>query len=128
VVIVHDAARPLAPLALFEAVVAEVAAGADGAVPGLPVTDTVKRVDGNLVIATVDRSSLVSVQTPQAFAAASLRAAHASGADDTDDAALVEATGGRVVVVPGDPVNTKLTTPHDLVLARAIVAGLAGRV
>ena len=128
VVIVHDAARPLAPLSLFEAVVTAVTAGADGAVPGVPVTDTVKRVDGNVVIATIDRSALVVVQTPQAFAASALRAAHASGADHTDDAALIEAAGGRVVVVPGDPVNAKLTTPHDLVLARAVVAGLAGHV
>jgi 2-C-methyl-D-erythritol 4-phosphate cytidylyltransferase len=127
VVIVHDAARPLAPVALFESVVAAVAAGADGAVPGMPVTDTVKRVRGGAVVATVDRSELVSVQTPQAFAASVLRAAHASGGDDTDDAALVEAAGGHVVVVPGDAVNVKLTTLHDLELARAVVAGLAGR-
>jgi 2-C-methyl-D-erythritol 4-phosphate cytidylyltransferase len=127
VVVVHDAARPLAPIALFEAVVAAVVAGADGAVPGLPVTDTVKQVEDAVVVATLDRTALVAVQTPQAFRASVLRAAHASGADDTDDAALVEATGGRVVVVPGDPVNAKLTTSHDLVLARAVVAGLAGR-
>jgi 2-C-methyl-D-erythritol 4-phosphate cytidylyltransferase len=127
IVIVHDAARPFAPVALFEAVVAAVRAGADGAVPGVPVTDTVKRVRDGAVVATVDRAELVTVQTPQAFAASVLRAAHASGSDDTDDAALVEAAGGRVVVVPGDAVNTKLTTPHDLELARADVARLAGR-
>jgi len=126
-VIVHDAARPFASVALFEAVVAAIAAGADGAVPGVPVTDTVKRVHGDAVVATLDRSELVTVQTPQAFAASILRAAHASGGDDTDDAALVEAAGGRVVVVPGDAVNAKLTTPHDLELARADVARLAGR-
>jgi 2-C-methyl-D-erythritol 4-phosphate cytidylyltransferase len=127
VVVVHDAARPLAPIALFESVVAAVTSGADGAVPGVPVTDTVKRVRDGAVVATLDRSELVTVQTPQAFAAPILRAAHASGGDDTDDAALVEAAGGRVVVVAGDAVNAKLTTPHDLVLARAVVAGLAGR-
>jgi 2-C-methyl-D-erythritol 4-phosphate cytidylyltransferase len=127
VIVVHDAARPLAPVSLFEAVVASVAAGADGAVPAIAVTDTVKRVDGDTVVATLDRSSLVRVQTPQAFRAAILRGAHAHGEDDTDDAALVEAVGGRVVIVPGDSVNSKLTTPHDLVLARAVVAGLAGR-
>ena len=126
VVVVHDAARPLAPIALFEAVVAAVAGGADGAVPGVPVADTVKRVRGGEVVATLDRSELVTVQTPQAFVASVLRAAHASGGDDTDDAALVEAAGAHVVVVPGDAVNAKLTTPHDLVLARAVVAGLAG--
>jgi 2-C-methyl-D-erythritol 4-phosphate cytidylyltransferase len=127
IVIVHDAARPFASVALFEAVVAAIVAGADGAVPGVPVTDTVKRVQGDAVVATLDRSELVTVQTPQAFAAAVLRAAHASGRDDTDDAALVEAAGGRVVVVPGDAANAKLTTPHDLELARADVARLAGR-
>jgi len=127
VVVVHDAARPLAPVALFESVVAAVAAGADGAVPGLPVTDTVKRVHAGAVVATLDRSELVTVQTPQAFVASILRAAHASGGDDTDDAALVEAAGGHVVVVPGDAVNAKLTSPHDLELARAGVARLAGR-
>jgi 2-C-methyl-D-erythritol 4-phosphate cytidylyltransferase len=127
VVVVHDAARPLAPVALFESVVAAVTAGADGAVPGVPVTDTVKRVRGDAVVATLDRSELVTVQTPQAFVASVLRAAHVSGGDDTDDAALVERAGGRVVVVPGDGMNAKLTTPHDLELARAVVAGLAGR-
>ena len=123
----HDAARPLAPVALFESVVAAVTAGADGAVPGLPVTDTVKRVHAGAVVATLDRSELVTVQTPQAFVASVLRAAHASGGDDTDDAALVEAAGGRVVVVPGDAVNAKLTTPHDLELARVGVARIASR-
>ena len=127
VVVVHDAARPLAPLALFESVVAAVTAGADGAVPGLPVTDTVKRVHAGAIVATLDRSELVTVQTPQAFVASILRAAHASGGDDTDDAALVEVAGGHVVVVPGDAVNAKLTTPHDLELACAGVARLAGR-
>ena len=127
VIVVHDAARPLAPVALFEAVVAAVIGGADGAVPALPVTDTVKQVRGDVVTATLERSSLVTVQTPQAFRAAALRDAHAAGGDETDDAALVERAGGRVVVVAGDAANTKLTTPHDLVLARAVVAGLAGR-
>ena len=127
VVIVHDAARPFAQVALFESVVAAVTAGADGAVPGVPVTDTVKRVRRGAVVATLDRSELVTVQTPQAFATSVLRAAHASGGDDTDDAALVEAAGGHVVVVAGDEANVKLTTPRDLELARAGVARLAGR-
>jgi 2-C-methyl-D-erythritol 4-phosphate cytidylyltransferase len=112
---VHDAARPFAAPALFEAVVAAVRAGADGAVPGIPVSDTIKRVVGGAVVATLDRDELVAVQTPQAFAAAALRRAHADGAAEaTDDAALVEATGGRVVVVPGDPANTKITLRADL--------------
>ncbi len=103
VVVVHDAARPLAPPALFEAVIEAVRAGADAAVPGLPISDTVKRVDGDHVVETIARDSLVTVQTPQAFRTDALRAAHTAGGEATDDAALVEAAGGRVVVVPGDP-------------------------
>lgn len=123
IVCVHDAARPLATAALFEAVVAAVRAGADGAVPALPVTDTVKVVDpSGAVVSTPDRSTLVTVQTPQAFAASVLRAAHASGAEGTDDAALVEQAGGRVVVVTGESWNHKITDPADLDRARALLA------
>lgn len=114
VIIVHDAARPLATGGLFEAVVQAVAGGADGAVPGLALTDTVKRVHGHRVISTLDRSELVTVQTPQAFEASALRRAHLAGVEATDDAALVEASGGLVVVVPGERRNRKLTTPDDL--------------
>jgi 2-C-methyl-D-erythritol 4-phosphate cytidylyltransferase len=123
VVLVHDAARPLAPGELFDAVLGAVAAGADAAVPGLPVRDTVKRVaaDGT-VLETLDRSALVVVQTPQAFRAAALRAAHADGGEASDDAALVEAAGGRVVVVPGAAAAAKVTEPGDL---PAIEAGLS---
>jgi 2-C-methyl-D-erythritol 4-phosphate cytidylyltransferase len=113
IVVVHDAARPAASPALFRSVVEAVRAGADGAVPGVPVVDTIKRVDGSLVVETPARDELVAVQTPQAFRAEVLRAAHASGADASDDAALVEAAGGRVVIVPGEPSNRKLTTPAD---------------
>jgi 2-C-methyl-D-erythritol 4-phosphate cytidylyltransferase len=122
VVLVHDAARPLAPPEVFDAVLAAVAGGADAAVPGLPVTDTVKRVapDGT-VLETLDRATLVVVQTPQAFRAAALRAAHAGGGEASDDAGLVEAAGGRVVVVPGAAAAAKVTEPGDL---PAIEAGL----
>ena len=119
IVCVHDAARPFASAALFERVVASVAAGADAAIPGLPLADTVKEVDADgVVVATPDRSRLVAVQTPQAFRAAVLRRAHAEGGEGTDDAALVEAVGGRVVVVAGEPANRKLTVPDDLAWAR----------
>ena len=123
VIVVHDAARPLADPALFERVVAAVRGGADGAVPGMPVADTIKRVDpsGGVVIETLDRPALRAVQTPQAFAAAILRRAHAGGADATDDAALVEAIGGRVVVVEGDPANLKVTGPDDLARAETLL-------
>jgi len=121
IVVVHDAARPLATAALFEAVVAAVRNGADGAVPGLAVTDTLKRVDDVRVTSTVDRVGLVTVQTPQAFRADALRDAHASDADATDDAALVEELGGSVVVVPGDPRNLKVTGPDDMMIAAALL-------
>jgi 2-C-methyl-D-erythritol 4-phosphate cytidylyltransferase len=121
-VCVHDAARPFATEQLFEAVLDAVRNGADGAVPGIAVADTIKVVapDG-LVLSTPDRSTLVAVQTPQAFRADVLRAAHASGAEGTDDAALVEQRGGRVVVVAGDTRNRKITHPEDLVWARSEV-------
>ena len=114
VVVVHDAARPAASAALFGAVIAAVRSGADGAVPALPLSDTVKRVHDGRVVETLDRTELVAVQTPQAFRASALRAAHATGGDATDDAALVESAGGTVVVVPGDPDNVKVTSRADL--------------
>jgi 2-C-methyl-D-erythritol 4-phosphate cytidylyltransferase len=122
VIIVHDAARPLASEQLFRAVVAAVRAGADGAVPGVPLPDTVKRVRAAVVVDTPPREELVAVQTPQAFRAAVLRAAHAGEPDATDDATLVERCGGRVVVVPGEPANVKITRPEDLRAAQAAVA------
>jgi 2-C-methyl-D-erythritol 4-phosphate cytidylyltransferase len=118
VVVVHDAARPMASAALFGAVVDAVTNGADGAVPGLAISDTVKRVTTQgattVVTETVARAELVTVQTPQAFRRDVLVRAHANAADATDDAALVEAQGGRVVVVPGEPQNVKITLPGDL--------------
>jgi len=120
IICVHDAARPFASEHLYREVIAQVVGGADGAVPGLPVTDTIKQVSSaNVVVATPDRSSLVAVQTPQAFRATTLREAHRLGADGTDDAALVERAGGRVVVVVGEEMNRKLTTPQDLEWARS---------
>lgn len=119
IICVHDAARPLASPGLFAAVVAAVRAGADAAVPGVPVTDTVKVVDADgVVTATPDRARLVAVQTPQAFRAGVLRAAHAGEPEGTDDAALVEAIGGRVLVVPGEADNRKITVPADVEWAR----------
>lgn len=123
IVVVHDGARPLATAALFRAVVAEVRDGADGAVPGLPVADTLKAVDHGSVVSTVPRTGLVAVQTPQAFRSDVLRAAHRDEPEATDDAALLELAGATVRVVPGDPRNLKVTTPADL----EVVAALAGR-
>ena len=122
IVVVHAAARPLASPLLFAAVVAAVENGAAGAVPGVPLTDTVKEVDGDTVTATLDRSRLVGVQTPQAFGARALRLAHEGEPEASDDAGLVEARGGRVAVIPGEPTNAKITTPADLAFARLLVA------
>src|SRR5260370_1169539 len=101
------------------------ASGVAPAVPAVAVTDTVKRVDGDRVLDTPPRDTLVAVQTPQAFRAATLRAAHADGGDATDDATLVEAAGGTVVTVPGDPWNLKVTTTTDLAVAAALLAAQA---
>jgi 2-C-methyl-D-erythritol 4-phosphate cytidylyltransferase len=120
IVVVHDAARPLASPALFHAVVDAVIAGADAAIPGLTLTDTIKRVsvsgEQTFVTETLERDELVAVQTPQAFRRELLVRAHASGADASDDAGLVEAIGARVVVVPGEAHNVKITRPQDLEL------------
>ncbi len=119
VVCVHDAARPFATRVLFDAVIGAVQQGADGAVPGVAVSDTIKQVDENdVVVVTPRRDRLVAVQTPQAFRASVLRAVHRQGTEATDDAALVERGGGTVVVVPGDPTNRKITHPDDLAWAR----------
>jgi 2-C-methyl-D-erythritol 4-phosphate cytidylyltransferase len=121
VIAVHDAARPLAGPDLWAAAIAAVRAGADAAIPTVPVTDTIKVVQGDGTLLTLDRATLCAVQTPQAFAAAALRRAHAGGDDATDDAALVEAQGGRVVRVPGHPRNLKVTHPQDLLVAAALL-------
>lgn len=122
-VLVHDAARCLTPAAQFSRVFDAVAAG-DGAgvVPALPVTDTVKRVDGDVVVETVDRAALVGVQTPQGFPLAALRRAYAaSSQSETDDAGVFQAAGGTVRFVPGDADAFKITTPWDLGRAESIV-------
>lgn len=125
VVLVHDAARALAPASLFSRLVGEVLAGHDAVVPGLPVTDTVKQVDADgLVVATPDRAALRAIQTPQAFRRRVLEDAHASGAAATDDAALVERAGGRVRVVDGDRLAFKITTPDDLAVAERHLSDL----
>jgi len=115
VVLVHDAARPLVSDDVVERVLAPLSEGWDGAVPGLPVGDTLKRVgsDGG-VEGTVPRDGLWAVQTPQAFVAESLRRAQTEGGDATDCAGLVEAAGGRVKVVDGDPRLLKVTSEADL--------------
>ncbi len=122
-VVVHDAARPFASPDLVSRVLERLAVGdVAGVVPGVPVRDTLKRVSGGLIVGTVDRETLISVQTPQAFRVDSLRAAHT--ADDeaaTDDAVLLERSGEKVAWVEGEPGNLKVTYPADLRLLEALV-------
>ncbi|MFT3901087.1 MAG: 2-C-methyl-D-erythritol 4-phosphate cytidylyltransferase [Gordonia sp. (in: high G+C Gram-positive bacteria)] len=124
-VLVHDAARPFTPAAVFERVVEALRAGHQAVVPGLPVVDTLKRVDDEeQVLETVDRSVLRAIQTPQGFHADALARAYADAGDvATDDAGLAERAGIAVHVVAGDPDAFKITTPWDLRLARAIAKG-----
>jgi 2-C-methyl-D-erythritol 4-phosphate cytidylyltransferase len=121
VIVVHDAVRPLASSALFRAVIAAVREGARAAVPALTVADTLKLVEDDTVVSTVPRQGVMAVQTPQAFSADVLRAAHAGEDEATDDAGLVEAAGVSVRVVPGDPRNIKVTTAADLEVVQALV-------
>jgi 2-C-methyl-D-erythritol 4-phosphate cytidylyltransferase len=120
VILVHDAARPLLPPDLVPRLLEALGEGFDGAVPGLPVADTIKRAEGGLVVETLRRDQLVAVQTPQAFGAEVLRAAAAGEASDC--ASLVEAAGGRVKVVPGDERLLKVTTAADLARAEALLS------
>jgi 2-C-methyl-D-erythritol 4-phosphate cytidylyltransferase len=132
-VIVHDAARPLATSALFSRAVAELdASGADAVIAAAPVSDTVKEVgdDGLTVVRTLERSRLWAVQTPQVFRRSALDAAFAGASDDllaaaTDDAWLIERSGGTVRVLDAGPRNLKVTTPTDLQLAEMLLSDWA---
>jgi 2-C-methyl-D-erythritol 4-phosphate cytidylyltransferase len=131
IVLVHDAARGLAPVAVVASVVDAIRAGADAAIPVLPMTDTVKQVDadGN-VVRTLERTSLRAVQTPQGFKRSVLQRAHdeAPGEEVTDDAAMVEALGFVVATVPGAPLAMKVTTAADLAVAEALLTVEVDRV
>ena len=113
VVLVHDAARPLASDLIFENVIAAVLGGADAATPAIPVTDTIRYRSGGVV----DRDQIVAVQTPQAFRAKVLRRVHQESPEATDDTSLVSEAGGIVELVSGEQRNLKLTTPYDLEMA-----------
>lgn len=122
IVLVHDAARCLAPASLFARVIQAVRSGHSAVVPGLSMTDTVKVVDADgLVLATPDRESLRGIQTPQGFLREVLEHCYASGASATDDAGLVERVGGLVRVVEGDPLALKITSAVDLAVATALL-------
>jgi 2-C-methyl-D-erythritol 4-phosphate cytidylyltransferase len=124
IVLVHDAARALTPPELIERVAAAVRAGHDAVIPVLPVVDTIKQVDSSDgVLATIDRSALRAVQTPQGFRREILAAAHRAAADDlTDDAGLAEKLGCRVHCVPGHEAALKITRPFDLAVAELLLA------
>jgi 2-C-methyl-D-erythritol 4-phosphate cytidylyltransferase len=125
VVLVHDAARAFAPVELIEAVVAAVRAGTDAVVPGLAVADTLKQVDADgAVLATVDRSAMRAIQTPQGFRRSVLVELHEghSGEPLTDDAGLAEAAGISVLVIQGSEEAFKVTRPLDLALAETVLA------
>jgi 2-C-methyl-D-erythritol 4-phosphate cytidylyltransferase / 2-C-methyl-D-erythritol 2,4-cyclodiphosphate synthase len=127
VVLVHDAARPFTPAALFEAVVARVRASGQGVIPGLPVPDTLKRMDADVALETVDRSVLSAIQTPQGFPRVELLEAYSAAAEDyTDDAAVFAAAGHTVRVISGDALAFKITTPWDLRRAQALVDSSVG--
>lgn len=123
-VLVHDAARPAASVALATAVLARLRRGdVEGVVPAIAVTDTIKVVAGELVAGTPDRATLVAVQTPQGFQVEALRAAHQLDGEATDDAELIERWGGTVAVVVGEASNLKITHPHDAALIREHLSG-----
>jgi len=123
IVLVHDAARCLTPVEVFDRVVAAVVGGAVAVVPGTAVVDTIKQVDeGGLVVGTPERSALRAVQTPQGFRRDVLERAHAVSSAATDDAGLVERLGERVLVVQGDVRALKVTTAGDLEAAARLLA------
>ena len=124
IVLVHDAARALAPTSLFASVAASVRATGTSSLPVMRVVDTIKRIDGETILETVDREVLRAAQTPQGFVAAELRAAYASAeAEFTDDAALMQAAGHQILAVDGDERAFKITTPADLAAAELRFSG-----
>lgn len=123
VVLVHDAAHPLATIEQFRAVLAALTeTGADAALPVVPLVEALKQVAGTSVTGHPTRQALVQAQTPHAFRAVLLRAAHVGQPEATEDVELVCAAGGRAVVVPGDPRNVHVTTPAELEIVQALAA------
>lgn len=124
VIVVHDAAHPLATPALFSSVIDAVKHGADAAIPGLPLTEPIKRVRNDIIVETLPKHDLVLVQTPHAFRADVLRAVHAAGGDAIEDSVMVEQAGGTIAVVPGDPANLHVTTKADLEIVARLIGGI----
>ena len=130
IVLIHDGSRCLVTPELIGRVVEAARGGADGVIPALPVSDTIKVAENGSVSQTLDRGKLHAAQTPQAFRLGVLRRIYAAPEKvlraATDDASLVEDTGGRVTMVAGEKTNIKLTTPEDLILAEAILVAREG--
>jgi 2-C-methyl-D-erythritol 4-phosphate cytidylyltransferase/2-C-methyl-D-erythritol 2,4-cyclodiphosphate synthase len=130
-VLIHDAARPFVTAGHVKALLTALET-ANGAAPALPMADTLKRREGDAPVTTVSREHLWRAQTPQAFRLADLRAAYAAwpseAGEPTDDAAVIERTGGRIALAPGDPMLMKLTYPEDFVMAEALAARADARV
>lgn len=124
VVVVHDAAHPVAGAELIRAVVGAIERGADAAVPGVPLAETVKRVRDGVAVETIPAGGLVAAPTPHAFRAQVLRAAHERDGEAADDTVLVERLSARVAVVAGDPRNVHVATPTDLELASRLLEPL----
>lgn len=125
VVVVHQASNPLARTETVRRLVDRVRAGADAAVPGLTPVDVVRRVADGMVVEDLGRDDLVLVQVPCAFAAATLRAAHASGLQAVEDTALIAGVGGSVAIIEGDPTNVHVTSPADLRIAACLRAAIS---
>jgi 2-C-methyl-D-erythritol 4-phosphate cytidylyltransferase len=124
VILVHDAARPLATADLFARVIAQVQAGVSAVVPAVPVVDTIRVVGPDSAeqdSAVIDRDLLRAVQTPQGFQAALLRRAYDSDGEATDDAGLVEALGVKITLIAGERSNLKLTERSDRIIAAALL-------
>jgi 2-C-methyl-D-erythritol 4-phosphate cytidylyltransferase len=130
VVLIHDGSRCLVTPELISRVVAVARSSADGVIPTVPVSDTIKIAENGCVGETLDRSKLHATQTPQAFRLGLLRKVYAAPEEvfrsATDDASLIEQYGGRVDIVRGEKTNIKLTSPEDLVLAEAILTSRGG--
>jgi 2-C-methyl-D-erythritol 4-phosphate cytidylyltransferase len=122
VILVHDAARPVVPEEVIERLLTALNEGWDGAIPVVPLADTVKRIEREQVVETVDREGIALAQTPQAFIATAVRDAASADSEATDCSALVEVRGGRVKAVPGDARLAKVTEPGDLELVERLLA------
>jgi 2-C-methyl-D-erythritol 4-phosphate cytidylyltransferase len=121
IVVVHDAAHPLASAALFNAVIEEVRAGADAAVPVLPATETIVSVDKGVIAPIGPRGPLALAQMPHAFKAPLLREAHRTAPEARDDASLLLSIGAQVAAVPGETTNVHITTRDELALAERVL-------